>query len=229
MDCIEQTWKRAKALRKRSRQLLALAIVTAALGHAHAYGQTFAEWFKQKKTQKQYLLQQISALMAYRQYAKQGYNVAKGGLSSIGRNVGNEYDLHADHYDRLKKAGMTVKEEPQVKTILARQQDILTLTQRMQKQDGLRPTEVSYVRKVCSALLNDCEGQLNDLQVVMDNNKLTMSDDERLRQIGRVHQSMQDNYRFASYFSDQLKVFVLQRRQGSKDVNTLKQLYGKVD
>ena len=39
--------------------------------------QTFAEWFRQKKTQKQYLIQQIAALQVYIGYAQKGYSIAK--------------------------------------------------------------------------------------------------------------------------------------------------------
>ncbi|QXV66803.1 hypothetical protein INP83_06880 [Mucilaginibacter sp. 21P] len=229
MDCIEATWKKAKALRKRSRQLLAFAVFTAALSHTEAYGQTFSEWFKQKKTQKQYLLQQISALMTYRRFASDGYQIAKGGLGSIGRYVGQEYDLHSDHYQRLKTVNTAIKSDPQVKTILSRQHDILALTSQAKVQNGLTPNESSYIKKVCAALIEDCDGLLNDLQTVVNDNKVTMSDEERLRQIGRICRSMQDNYRFAQSFNDQLKLYMLQKDQQQKDVNTIKQWYGKVD
>ncbi len=229
MDCIETTWKRATALRKRSRQLLAFAVVTAAFSHTQVYGQTFAEWFKQKKTQKQYLLQQIGALMTYRQYALKGYKIAKGGLGSIGNYVGREYNLHQDYYARLKMASSPVKNEPQVKTILSRQQDILALTHEIKAQDGLTPDETRYIGNVCTALIKDCDGLLSDLQTVVQDSKVMMSDEERLRQIGRICRSMQDNYRFAKSFGDQLKVYSLQKQQEQKQINTLKQWYGKVN
>lgn len=229
MDCIETTWERAKALRKRIKQLLAFAIITAALSHTQVYGQTFAEWFKQKKTQQQYLLQQIGALMTYRQYALNGYKIAKGGLGSIGNYVGREYDLHQGYYNRLNMVSSPVKNEPQVKTILSRQQDLLALTQQIKAQGGLTPEETRYIGNVCTALIKDCDGLLSDLQTVLQDNKVTMSDEERLRQIGRICRSMQDNYRFAKAFGDQLKVYMLQKQQEQKDVNTLKQWYGKVN
>lgn len=229
MDCIDATWKKAKALRKRSRQLLAFAVVTAALSHNHVYGQTFAEWFRQKKTQKQYLLQQISALITYRRFASNGYQIAKVGLGSIGRYIGHEYDLHSDYYRRLKTVNTAVKSDPQVKTILARQQDILALTSRARSRNGLTLNESQYINQVCAALIGDCDELLTDLQTVINYDKVTMTDEERLRQIGRICRSMQDNYRFARSFNDQLKLYTLQRQQQQKEVNTIKQWYGKVD
>ena len=58
--------------------------------------QTFSEWFRQKKTQKKYLLQQIAALQVYIGYAQKGYRIAKEGLTTIGGFTKGEFDLHSD-------------------------------------------------------------------------------------------------------------------------------------
>ena len=39
--------------------------------------QTVAEWFRQKATQRKYLLQQIAALHVYSGYLSKGYSIAK--------------------------------------------------------------------------------------------------------------------------------------------------------
>lgn len=45
-----------------------------------AEAQTFDEWFRQKKTQKKYLVQQIAALKVYLGYLKEGYEIAQKGM-----------------------------------------------------------------------------------------------------------------------------------------------------
>ncbi|MEO8949940.1 MAG: hypothetical protein ABI308_16115 [Mucilaginibacter sp.] len=190
-----------------------------------AGAQTFAEWFSQKKTQKKYLLQQIAALQVYSGYLKTGYGIAKGGLGSITSYVGNEFVLHNGYYDHLKNVNTAVKNSSQVKDIIRWQQDILKQTTAIKNQNGLAPTESHYIGKVCAALLNDCDARINDLQMVLSDNKVEMNDEERFRQIARLHQAMQDNYRFAASFRSQLQIYLRNKQQEQKDKNNLTKLY----
>ncbi|WP_439697448.1 hypothetical protein ACFGVS_03335 [Mucilaginibacter sp. AW1-7] len=220
MDCIKQ----ATNLRSKAKHLLAFALVTAAMSHC-AQAQTFAEWFSQKKTQKKYLLQQIAALQVYSGYLKTGYSIAKGGLGSINSYVGNEFSLHDGYYKHLNKVNIAVKNNPQVNDIIRWQQDILKQTMAIKKQGGLTANENNYTGKVCSALLSDCDARINDLQTILSDNKTAMSDEERIRQIARLHQAMQDNYRFAGNFRSQLQLYVRNKQQEQNDHHTLKNLY----
>ncbi|MBD1362957.1 hypothetical protein IDJ77_03965 [Mucilaginibacter sp. ZT4R22] len=187
--------------------------------------QTFAEWFKQKNTQKKYLYQQIAALQIYSGYLQKGYRIAKGGLGTIGDAVGNEYDLHRSYYTHLSKVNIVVKNNPQVNDIIRWQQDILIQTRDLKNMNGLTGNEALYVSKVCEALLSDCDARLNDLQTIMTDQKIKMSDEERMRQIGRLHLAMQDNYRFAATFRSQLQLFIRSKKQENRDINTLNHLY----
>lgn len=225
MASIEQTRNKAASLQKRCRDLLAYTLTTVALCHQYAHAQTFAEWFSQKKTQRSYLLQQIAALNTYRVYAVNGYSIAKGGLGSIGGHLGNEYGLHQSYYQHLSTVNSAVKNDPKIKDILAWQQDIITQVSSIEHQNGLTTDEHTYTVKVCNSLLQDCDSRLNDLNTVLTDNKTNMSDEERLRQINRLHLAMQENYRFASSFSNQLKIYALQKQQAGRDINTLKGLY----
>jgi hypothetical protein len=105
------------------------------------------------------------------------------------------------------------------------QQDILKRTTAIKRQAGLSTIESNYTTKVCQALLSDCDARINDLQTILSDNKIEMSDEERIRQITRLHQATQDNYRFAASFLTQLQIYVRNKQQENKDVNTLKGLY----
>jgi len=224
MASVEQIIKQASVLRKRAKTLLAVTLATAAMSHC-AQAQTFAEWFSQKKTQKKYLLQQIAALQVYSGYLQKGYSIAKGGLGSIGGYVGNEFGLHSGYYSYLSSVSIPVKNDPQVGEILRWQQDILQQVKRLKDLDGLTRDEAKYVSKVSTALLSDCNAQLHDLQIILADQKTTMSDEERIRQIARLHRNMQDNYRFVAGFRSQLQMYARSKQQEMKDVNTLTHLY----
>lgn len=229
MESIEKVYQKAAKLKKQSHRLLLFAALTAAMGTQLASAQTFSEWFRQKSTQKKYLLEQLSALLAYRQSALNGYNIAKGGLGSIGGYLCREFGLHDSYYLRFKTVSAPVKSDPQAKTILRRQADILALCRQAEKQEGLAQAERSYTKSVCTALLKDCDGQLHDLETLLADTKTSMSDEQRLRHLARIANNMQENYRFMAAFSSQLKVYVLQKEQATRNVNQTRQLYGKAN
>ncbi len=190
-----------------------------------AQAQTFAEWFSQKKTQKKYLLQQISALQMYSGYLSKGYQIAKGGLGSIGNYVGDEFGMHGNYYQHLKTVNGPVKNNPQVNQILRWQQEIITETRRLKNQIGLTTAEHNYISKVCQSLLADCDAQLHDLETVLIDQKIEMGDEERLRHIARLHGSMQDNYRFVASFRTQVRLYIRNKANEQRDVNHLSKLY----
>ena len=218
----------ADEIRRKSKKLLAFVMMTVAASAIATTlkAQTVAEWFDQKKTQTKYLLQQIAALQIYAAYYKQGNNIAHNGLSSIFGSLTSENGLHTTYYNNLKNVNPAVKNNKQVSDIMQWQKDILTRMGNLDKTANLNENERQYIVQVKSALFKDCNGQITELQNVVTDNKLQMSDEERLKHIGVIHTAMQDNYRFASSFADQVKVYAFQRVQENNNIITEKKIYG---
>jgi hypothetical protein len=228
MESINRLKVQADEIRRKSKKLLAFAIMTltASAFATNVKAQTFAEWFDQKNTQKKYLLQQIAALQVYAAYYKQGNNIAHNGLGSINGSLTSENGLHTTYYNNLKNVSPIVKNNKQVSDILQWQKDILTRMGNLDKTANLNDNEKTYVVQVKSALFNDCNEKITELQNVVTDNKLQMSDEERLKHIGVIHKAMQDNYRFASSFADQVKVYAFQRVQENNNVMAEKKIFG---
>jgi hypothetical protein len=228
MESINQIKMRADEIRRKSKKLLALTVMTVA---ASAFAttvraQTFAEWFRQKSTQKKYLLQQIAALQVYAAYYKAGNNIAHNGLGSITGSLKSENGLHSTYYNKLNNVSPVVKNNKQVYDILQWQKDILTRMNSLDKTANLNDGEKKYITQVKTALFKDCDQQITELQNVVTDSKLKMSDEERLKHIGVLHSAMQNNYRFASAFEDQIRVYAMQRIQESNNVISEKKIYG---
>jgi hypothetical protein len=228
MESINRLKIQADEIRRKSKKLLAFAImtVTASAFVTKVDGQTFAEWFDQKNTLKKYLLQQIAALQVYAGYYKQGNKIAHNGLGSINGSLTSENSLHTTYYNNLKKVNPLVKNNKQLSDIIGWQKDILTRMGNLDKTANLNTNEKKYIAQVKSALFNDCNEQITELQNVVTDSKLQMSDEERLKHIGVIHKAMQDNYRFSSSFADQVKVLALQRVQEKNNVLAEKKIYG---
>ncbi|WP_462265671.1 hypothetical protein [Mucilaginibacter sp.] len=228
MESINQIKMRADEIRRKSKKLLAFTVMTVAASAfaTTARAQTFAEWFQQKSTQKKYLLQQIAALQVYAAYYKAGNNIAHNGLGSITGSLKSENGLHTTFYSNLNNVSPVVKNNKQVSDILQWQKDILARMNMLDKTANLNDSERKYIIQVKAALFKDCDQQITELQNVVTDSKLKMSDEERLKHIGVIHSSMQNNYRFASAFADQVKVYAVQRSQENNNVISEKKIYG---
>ncbi len=228
MESIKKMQMRADEIGRKSKRLLTFTVLTVAASAmaTNADAQTFAEWFKQKSTQKKYLLQQIAALQVYASYYKVGNDIARNGLGSITGWLTSEYGIHNTYYNKMLYVNPVVKDNKQVSDIIGWQSDILKRMSSLDKTSNLTNNEKKYIDQVKAALFSDCDQQITELQNLVTNNKLKMSDEERLKHIGIIHAAMQSNYRFASSFSNQVKVYAVQRSKESNNVIAEKKIYG---
>jgi len=228
MESIKKLKSRADEIGRKSKRLLAYTLMTVATSAmaTNADAQTFAEWFKQKSTQKKYLLQQIAALQVYASYYKLGNNIARNGLGSITGWLNSEYGLHNTYYNNLLTVNPIVKNNKQVTDIINWQSDILKRMGGLDKTRNLTNNEQKYIAQVKAALFSECDQQITELQNVVTNNKLKMSDKDRLKYIGTIHAAMESNYRFASSFSNQVKIYSVQRSKEANTILTEKKIYG---
>jgi hypothetical protein len=228
MESIDQVKMQANQIRRKSKKLLAFTFITVATSAmaANANAQTFAEWFKQKSTQKKYLLEQIAALKVYASYYRMGNNIAHNGLGSITGWLNSEYGLHSFHYNQLQQVNPVVKNNKQVSDIVKWQNDILSRVNKLDKTKDLTADERHFIGQVKTALLTDCNARITELQTVISESKLKMTDEERLKHIGAIHGAMRSNYLFASTFADQVKLYAVQRKKESNSVAAEKKIYG---
>jgi hypothetical protein len=228
MESIKEIKFKAGRVQRKSKKLLAFTIMTAAASAlaTTAKSQTFAEWFQQKSTQKKYLIQQIAALQVYTSYYKTGNNIAHHGLSSITGSLTSENGLHVNYYNHLQTVSPVIKNNKQVADILEWQKDILNRMINLDKTPNLLDGEKKYVLSVKGSLLKDCDAEISELQNVIMDGKVKMNDEERLKHIGVIHIAMQNNYRFASSFADQVKAYGMQKLKEKNNVTIEKKLFG---
>lgn len=191
-----------------------------------ADAQTFAEWFRQKSTQKKYLLQQIAALQVYSGHLRKGYTVAKGGLGSITNELLSENSSHVTYYNKLRRVDPVVARNGQVREILSWQEDIIRLFAGLSQLPAMKAAERNYMLAVQRSVFRDCEALINTLQEVVTDNKVQMSDADRLKLINELHRDMEESLRFTATFTGQAKNFARSRQQESKDNRSIKQAYG---
>lgn len=191
-----------------------------------ANAQTFAEWFSQKKTQIKYLTQQIAALEQYESDVKQGYEIAQGGWGGIDNWVKDEFDLHSAYYSSLKTVNPAIKTNPKADSVINYAQ---LIPRQFDHLDGLSLLDAdnrNYVNKVKAAVLTETDKDLAELQTVMTDGKVQMTDDERIGRLDKLYAMVRDKLVFSRSFCNAVRTLIVQRNNSLNDLNTLKNTYG---
>lgn len=190
--------------------------------------QTTAEWTRQKKTQRKYLLQQIAALKVYTGYVSKGYSVAKNGLNVINRIKEGDFTLHKTNLEKLSAINPTIRRYTKIAAILSLQKEIAGKCARSIRQfknsRQFTPGEINYINDVCSKLLSDCADNLDKLLQVINNGRLNMTDDERIAMIDSIYTDLQDKQIFVRSFCGRTTTLMLQRQSDLNDITISKKL-----
>lgn len=195
-----------------------------------SHAQTYDEWFRQKKTQKKYLLEQIAALQTYISYAEKGYSIATKGLKTIKDIKNGDFNLHSNFFNSLSSVNPEVKKYSKVAAIIAMQISIAKLVQHTIRQctntKQITVAELNYLQHVFNNVLDDCAKNLDELISLITDGEQKMKDDERIKKIDQLYADMQDKQVFAQSFSHSTKVISVLRRNDQYDIQIEKKLNG---
>lgn len=188
--------------------------------------QTFDEWFRQKSTQKKYLLHQIAALQVYINYAQTGYQIAGKGVNTIHSIKNGDFNLHRDFFQSLKTVSPFISKYKKVAAIVAYQVVIIKQVKAtlagIEKTGQFTPSEVVYSKNVLNYLLAECIKTADNLIAVITSGNLEMKDNERLRRVNELYTDMQGKYEFCSTFRKEVQMLSMQRLGEQMEVNNSK-------
>jgi hypothetical protein len=183
-----------------------LTILSIALFFSYANAQTpkFKEWFKQKKTQKEYLGKQIALLQLYLGYLKKGYDIASKGLNTIENIKNGDFNLHRDFFSSLKNVNPQIANSAKVADIIAFQVYIIQNLKRVNSfcasSKQFTPNEIYYVTKVYRNMLYLSDINISELLTIIRANEAEMKDDERLNRLNKLYDDMLDKHAFVKSF-----------------------------
>lgn len=196
----------------------------------YAYGQTYDEWFRQKKTQIKYLTEQIAALQVYAGYVEKGYKIAKDGLDAIQAIKNGDFSLHDNYFSSLKNVNHNVKAYAKIADIIALQISIVQNCKRqkklMKQSQQFSDNELAYAGKIFDNVLNGCTDIIDELSGLITDGLLQMKDDERIKRIDKLYNSMKDRSAFVRHFGNDNNVLAIQRMKDQNDAGVTKALYG---
>jgi hypothetical protein len=200
---------------------LFLFLLFTALMNTDLYGQ-----LKQRKV----LLQQIAALKVYTDYVQKGYSVAKKGLTTIGDFKRGEFNLHSDYFNSLKTVNPKIKTYAKVGEIITLQLKIIKnssfIIRQVQWDDLFHGNEIAYIKRVVDRLIENCDGNLEELLIIVTDGQLEMKDEERMKSIDALYLNTLENYNFGESFTKQTRLMVLSRAKEKKDLKTSRDFNG---
>ena len=187
--------------------------------------QTFSEWFRQKKTQKKYLIEQIAALEVYSGYLEKGYSIVHEGLSQINSIKHGEFDLHEGYFTSLKNINPHIKDYTEVNNILSLKQQIEIICRRVLKQtkstNEFNIDQRHYIGLVFEKLREGCHTDWDLLVQLLTPKQVQLKDDERLCKIGGLYDDMQEKYSFARSFEIEIQQLEVNRLGGEREIKIM--------
>jgi len=169
-------------------------LLTVLLSARQADAQTFAEWFKQTKTQKKYLALQIAKFQAYLALLKDGYRLANDGLS-LYRDISNgDWLQHLGFVDHLTAVSSAVRGYPKAAAVVAMVKQASRSYSIMMPRIRSSPymkRQASELEAVFSGILTELTTEVNQLSSVLSPGSLSMSDEQRLKAIDAIYARVQ--------------------------------------
>lgn len=199
---------------------------------AQGQSPTFQEFFSQKKTQIQYLLQQIAALKVQLGHLKEGYDIVQKGLNTVGEIRAGKFSMDRTYLSSLKTVSPVVRDSPMLKACLALERRILTdfraLNQECQAEETFSEAERNYVASVYANVLSSCSDSMTEVEIVLTEGQAEMQDAERLSRLEAVQETLLDLYSFSQGFIAGTRALSLQRKKDADDIKLARKLYQQI-
>ncbi|HSZ87485.1 MAG TPA: hypothetical protein VK787_15740 [Puia sp.] len=190
-----------------------------------ADAQTFSEWFRQKKTQIKYLIQQIAAYEVLLDYTTKGYNIAQTGLTFIGDMKKGEFDLHTTYFNSLQVVSPNVSKYSRINDIISYEIAIMSDFKKILQTKNMNPAETNYLNAVYNNMNNECNKSIDELIDIVTDDTYTMKDDQRIKRIDGIYYDMKNKYAFSQSFTSEAAMLSLNRISETGDESMLNNLY----
>lgn len=213
------------------RILIAISILFC-LSVSTIQAQTWNEWFKQKKTQKKYLVKQIALLHLYLGYLKKGYEIANKGLTTIHNIKNGDFNLHRDFFGSLKNVNPNIANSAKVADIIAFQvyiiRDIRNVNNFCKNNEHFTAEEIRYVAAVYSNMLFLTDASISELLMIIRSNQTEMKDDERLMRLDKLYDDMIDKRAFVQSFDNYVRLIAREREREQRSIEMLGKQYDTI-
>ena len=177
------------------------------------------------------MLEQIAKLEITLQEAKQGYNIAKKGLTIIGNIKKGDFDLHDNYFTSLSTVKGPIKNYAKVADIVRMQVAILddcrNTIMKLSPTGVYTATQLAYCSRVFANLAAGTGQDMDELVGVLSDGHWQMTDDDRLDRIDAVYRRVAEKYNFCKSFGNQVRAIGHQHSLDLQSYSNLNKLLSK--
>lgn len=174
--------------------------------------------------------QKLEGLKSILSQMYKGYQIVSTGYNSVKGVAQGNYSLHQAFLDGLMVVSPTVRKYPRVADIINDQAMLVSEYKSaygsFRQDKHFNPDELNYMAEVYNNLVSQSLQNLDELTMVMADNKLRMSDNERLQAIDRMYATGHEQLVFLRQFNEHTQDLAVVRAKEVNDKQTLQKLYG---
>lgn len=175
-------------------------------------------------------VEKLAQLKSILQKMYDGYEVISKGYQTIKNISEGNFNIHDVFLESLLAVSPAVQKYKRVADIVQYQIQIVKEYQAsysyFKNDKNFTPAEIDYISRVYANLFNQSVNNLDDLLMVVTAGKLRMSDDERIKAIDGIYDSIVEQLGFLRSFNSNAYVLSLQRTKEKKEVDLSRILYG---
>lgn len=190
--------------------------------------QTWNEWFKQNKTQRKYLLNQIVKLQLYLGYVKKGYGIVNAGLSTIGTIKRGDFQLHDLFFSDKKRVKPLIRNSFTVLEIIRAANHVRQFWSSVNdllSNPSFSLEEKEYILNLKYNLLESLSKDIQSLLDVITSGKLEMSDQERIERIEVLQKKVVNKKLGTIAIGKSLQILLSQKNNDREDIQNLRELF----
>jgi hypothetical protein len=175
-------------------------------------------------------IEKLSQLKSILTDLYKGYEILNTGYNTIKNISEGNFNLHDAYLTSLLLVSPAVKNYQRVADIMTSEASIVSeyssAFNRFKQDSHFSPDEITYLSTVYNNLISATLSSISNLVMVLTDNTLRMSDNERLHQIDGIYNSTKDQLQFLRQFNSSTTILAVQRATESGDISTVKKLYG---
>lgn len=211
---------------KKKSIILCFAALTSVLWPVAGKAQSIAQLTEQLALD----YQKLAGLKSILSQMYKGYEVLSKGYGAVKDVSKGNFSLHEAFLDGLLIVSPSVRQYPRITDIINDQSSLIreyhSSYASFRQDKHFNPDELGYMLTVYNNLVSASLKNLDDLSMVMSDNKMRMSDAERLAAIDRIYAGGHGQLAFLRSFNDQNYRIAVQRARDAGDQQDLKTLYG---
>lgn len=174
--------------------------------------------------------QKLAGMKSILKQMQQGYQLVSTGYHSVKNVAQGNFNLHEAFLDGLLLVSPTVRKYPRITDIINDQSELVreyhSAYSGFKVNTRFGVADIDYMTGVYNNLVTSSLNNLDELTLVLTDNQLRMSDDERLNAIDRIYASGHDQLTFLRNFNSHMAMLATMKASDNNSNRTLKQTYG---